>query len=48
MPDRKLMQPEAATIKIKLENTPGGSVERFGEVGKRHLSTDYFEIRLYI
>lgn len=46
MLDKKPMQ--SATIKVKLENMSWASVERTGEVGKRHLSLDYFEIRLFI
>lgn len=39
---------QSVTIKVKLENMNWASIERTREVGKRHLSLDYFEIRLFI
>lgn len=42
------MQSEARDNEDQGENYASGSVESFGEVGKRHLSAAYVEIRFYI
>lgn len=46
--DRKPMQSEARDNEDQGENYASGSVESFGQVGKRHLSAAYVEIRFYI